>query len=79
LGHGVAISFGEDVKASRTLKILWITPELDSAAWHIFNTHGDKEFSYTDCTSFALMDKEAITSAFTFDKHFQQYGLHTTP
>jgi predicted nucleic acid-binding protein len=37
--------------------------------------YDDKEFSYTDAVSFAVMERLQIETAFTFDKHFQQYGF----
>lgn len=33
-----------------------------------------KEFSFTDCTTFAVMERLKIPAAFTFDEHFRQYG-----
>lgn len=36
--------------------------------------YADKTFSFTDCTSFALMDRVEITEIFAFDDHFTQYG-----
>lgn len=79
LGHRVAVSFGESVKSSKAVNVLWIDSESDAVAWKIFTAHADKDFSYTDCTSFALMKREAISSAFAFDKHFEQYGFKTLP
>ena len=35
----------------------------------------DKSFSYTDATSFAVMERLGVKQAFAFDAHFQQYGL----
>ncbi len=73
-GHAVAVQFGEDVRASRVLRVEHVTPEIVETAWRIFKTFADKEFSFTDCTSFALMERLRVRTAFTFDEHFQQYG-----
>lgn len=35
----------------------------------------DKEWSFTDCTSYIVMKELKITSVFTFDEHFQQMGF----
>ena len=39
--------------------------------------YDDKDFFYTDATSFAVMERIQIDTAFTFDRHFTQYGLRT--
>ena len=43
-------------------------------AWKIFEQYGDKEWSFTDCTSKAVMQSSSITTAFAFDHHFRQFG-----
>lgn len=73
-GHSVAVQFGEDIRASRVLRVEHVTPEIVEAAWRIFKAFADKEFSFTDCTSFALMERLRISTVFTFDEHFRQYG-----
>lgn len=73
-GHTVAVRFGEDIRASRVLQVEHITPEIVEMAWRIFKAFADKEFSFTDCTSFALMERLGINTVFTFDEHFRQYG-----
>jgi len=79
LGHRAAVSFGDDLKSSKVVRVLPVTTEIEERAWQIFKKCGDKDFSFTDCTSFALMEKEAISTAFTFDDHFRQYELQVVP
>lgn len=55
------------------LKLAWITPEISEQAWQIFvQFNRDKEWSFTDCTSFAVMQNDDIDTVFTFDHHFLQ-------
>jgi predicted nucleic acid-binding protein len=78
-GSEVAISFRRDLEASPTVRILWVDREDEEKAWKIFRTHKDKAYSFTDCTCFALMEVEAIKTAFAYDKHFRQHGFNTLP
>jgi predicted nucleic acid-binding protein len=49
--------------------------ELDEIkAKEILLHYTDKDFSYVDATSFAVMERLGIDTAFTFDLHFRQYG-----
>jgi predicted nucleic acid-binding protein len=52
-----------------------ISYEDEQRAMSILKSSKDKSYSYTDSTSFALMERLGIKYAFAFDKHFQQYGL----
>ena len=61
------------------MKILWVTEPLEKAVWKIFEKHEDKKFSFTDCTSFALILAEAIRNAFAFDQHFAEYEFTKVP
>ena len=42
----------------------------------IIDQWADKEFSYTDAVSFAVMERRRIRSALAFDRHFEQFGWH---
>ena len=75
----MAIPFRNDLEASPLARILWVDREIEGQGWEIFKTHQDKEYSFTDCTSFALMQAHVIKNAFTFDRHFQQHGFSMLP
>ena len=43
----------------------------------IIEHYQDKEFSYGDAVSFAIMERLDIREALAFDDHFRQYGQFT--
>jgi predicted nucleic acid-binding protein len=45
----------------------------------VFVDTDDKDFSYTDCTSFAVMQLLGLDTAFAFDQHFRQFGFVCLP
>jgi len=52
-----------------------VTPDDEAAAREIIRKYTDKTFSYTDATSFAVMERLGLRTAFAFDPHFRQYGF----
>lgn len=78
-GHSVAVGFRKTLEASKLVTVFWITEPLESDAWKIFEKQMDKDYSFTDCSSFALMEAEAIRNVFAFDRHFTQYGFSLVP
>ena len=49
------------------------------AAWEWFDRYRDKDFSFTDCASFAVMKRLRVKTALTFDRHFTQAGFEQKP
>ena len=47
----------------------------EARARAILRQYSDKTFSYTDATSFAVMERLGVKAAFAFDPHFRQYGF----
>lgn len=43
-------------------------------AWLIFSTYRDKQWSFTDCVSRAVIERLGIATAASFDEHFRQFG-----
>ncbi len=79
LGYDVAKEIGEKLWSGKAAKIIRVSEEDETYAWALFLKYKDKDFSFTDCTSFAVMDRFSIKSAFTFDEHFRQYGKKVMP
>src|SRR5438093_8238928 len=56
-----------------------VEPPVFDAAWSLFLYRADKPWSFTDCTSFVLMDNLGIRQAVAFDANFRQAGFATFP
>lgn len=74
LGHSHAVRLGRQLFNPALTTVLKVTEQDVAQAWRLFPRYQDKDFSFTDCTSFALMDRLRISTAFAFDLHFHQYG-----
>jgi predicted nucleic acid-binding protein len=56
-----------------------ITSDDELAAWELFDARADKEYSFTDCTSFVLMRRLGISTALAADDDFVQEGFEVVP
>ena len=75
-GHRVVVDFGEEVKVMLPLRVVHIGKKLQDAAWDLFKARdGTLLWSFTDCTSFAVMQQLNIYEAFTNDHEFEQAGF----
>ena len=79
LGLGTAEEWWHGIAASRRVVRELVHEERAERARGIFFRYRDKDFSFTDCTSFALMRELRIREALTTDKHFQQAGYQMLP
>lgn len=79
LGRGEAIEWGTRFRAGETIEPMRADQEIEERAWSILTSHSDKDWSYVDATSFALIERERLTGAFAFDRHFAQRGLNVLP
>lgn len=75
VGHFAAVDFGERIHRSEAVQIVHITESIEEDAWKLFKQSSDKEFSFTDCTSFSVMRQLSLVEAFTSDHHFEQIGF----
>jgi uncharacterized protein len=66
-----------DKNTARLAEIYYLTTEDILAAWEVFRSYEDKEWSFTDCTSKVIIEKLGLAEAFAFDRHFRQFGAVT--
>jgi predicted nucleic acid-binding protein len=70
---------GPDLARRWLLTNVWhierVTADDEDKARDIIRTYVDKSFSYTDATSFAVMERLRLRRALAFDRHFEQYGF----
>lgn len=79
VGRSEAIEWGRRFRAGVAIELVRVDEPIERDAWDLLESHSDKEWSYVDAASFALMEREHVRSAFTFDHHFAQRGLEVTP
>lgn len=79
LGHRLAVQFGKMVLNSQVVHLKHVSSADFHRAWEIFERYADKDFSFVDCASFAVMENEKLNSALALDEHFVQYGFQKLP
>jgi predicted nucleic acid-binding protein len=74
-GGRFAADRADSIYASDVLEILHSTREDEIEAIRLLRKYSDRQVSFTDCISFALMKSRRISAVFTFDLHFQRAGF----
>ena len=72
LGRPAALLLWGMLREAR-MTIVTVEPTDLEAAWRILQAFPDQDFSLTDGTSFAVMERLGVDEAFTFDAHFLVY------
>jgi predicted nucleic acid-binding protein len=78
LHHAAAVHFHQllqQLVAGGLVEVVRISEEHEANAWSIFEKYSDQKFSYTDCTSFAVMQEHNLADVFTGDHHFSVMGF----
>jgi predicted nucleic acid-binding protein len=71
-GHHIALQFLRSV-ATSNVSLVRVTVADEAAAVAIIEEYDDKDFSYTDASSFAVMRRLGTDEALSFDRHFVQF------
>jgi predicted nucleic acid-binding protein len=70
LGRGIA----REWLLAGGLPVVSVLPAEEQRAREILARHTDKDWTLCDAISFAVLDARRVRTAFTFDRHFRQYG-----
>jgi len=77
--HALILSrLGHELAREWIKNLIWtiehVNRDDEKRAREIIINFQDKTFSYIDASTFAVMERLKIDSAFSFDNHFTQYG-----
>ncbi len=73
--HADFLALVAGMRASPRVKIIPLASELFNRGLARMRERSDKDWSLTDCVSFAVMEDERIHEALTGDQHFEQAGF----
>ncbi len=74
-GHRAAVNFLDAVERSLRVRIFFTSPELEAEALRWLRRHDEREYSFVDATSFAVMRSMRIRRALAFDGDFAAAGF----
>jgi predicted nucleic acid-binding protein len=67
------------LRQSPTVRRVRISEAAFEASLSLMVSHGDKRWSFTDCSSFVTMREAGISKAFTLDHNFAEAGFQILP
>lgn len=79
LGLDAAAAWWRQADGSSRVRWEAIDPSRADKARDWFFRHRNKEYSFTDCTSFVVMRELRLREALTTDRHFAQAGFIRRP
>ena len=74
-GHRKAVEFLDAIEESSRIQVVSISPDLERDAWLWLRRRDEREYSFVDATSFALMRRLRIREALAFDDDFTAAGF----
>lgn len=71
----IVVQFIWKLRQDPDFDIVDTTGAMYQAGWSLFESYTDKDWSLTDCISFAVMRARNLGDALTADRHFVQAGF----
>ena len=78
-GHGLAVQVGSLLRTGEGGLLVRVEPHDTEEAWAQFCRDDDKDYSFTDCCSFAVMRRLKVRQAAAVEDHFRQAGFLVLP
>jgi predicted nucleic acid-binding protein len=75
VGYHSAVGFLDGLVGSERVEVVNVDPELEHRALAWLRKHDEREYSFVDATSFALMRSMRIRDALAFDGDFTAAGF----
>ena len=74
-GHAAAVDFLDAVERSPRIRVLTVAQDLEDEALNWLRRHDEREYSFVDATSFAVMRSMRAADALAFDGDFSAAGF----
>jgi predicted nucleic acid-binding protein len=74
-GHAAAVSFLDAAQKSPRLTLTHVDDALEAQALRWLRRHDEREYSFVDATSFAVMRQQRLSEALAFDGDFAAAGF----
>lgn len=74
-GHADAVRVLDALTGSRRVSVLPVPQAVEVEAWQWLRQHDEREYSFVDATSFAVMRRRGLSEALAFDGDFSAAGF----
>jgi predicted nucleic acid-binding protein len=74
-GHAAAVGFLDRLAALTDVEVIHVDEAVEADAWHWLRGRPEREYSFVDATSFAVMRRRRIREALAFDGDFNAAGF----
>jgi predicted nucleic acid-binding protein len=75
VGHWAAVDFLDRLDRTQRLRVEFVSRDVEGEALTWLRRHDEREYSFVDATSFALMRRLRIREALAFDGDFAAAGF----